>query len=120
MRGQPRAAPGRLRFSADFLGLHRLQRPNPLLYRHFPAYLRSFAGVSFRSPAMSDPKSPDRKSESGFQYSLSNLKTAQPLEKVIITFPNGDKREFPRNITGFDIARSISPSLAKRTVAMVL
>src|SRR6201998_1328937 len=140
MLRQPRAALSQRLFSAVFLPLHRLQRPNPLLYRHFPAYLRSFAGVSFRSYAMSDPnphdlnpqdpnpqdpKSQDskpspHKSESGFQYSLSNLKPAQPLEKVTITFPDGASRDFPKNTTGLDIAKSISPSLAKRTVAMVL
>src|SRR5579883_220762 len=125
MTRQPRGASERRRFSADFLHLHRLQRPNPLLYRRFPAYLRSFAGVSFRSLAMSDNKSQDsklsgHKSESGFQYSLSNLKPAQPLEKITITFPDGARREFPKNITGLDIAKGISPSLAKRTVAMAL
>ena len=60
------------------------------------------------------------KSESGFQYSLSNLKPAEPVEKVILTFPDGAKREFPRNTTGLEIAKGISPSLAKRTVAMAL
>ena len=69
---------------------------------------------------MSDQKSPQPKSESGFQYSLSNLKPAQPLEKVTITFPDGASREFPKNVTGLDIAKGISPSLAKRTVAMAL
>jgi threonyl-tRNA synthetase len=69
---------------------------------------------------MSNEKSPDHKSESGFQYSLSNLKPAQPLEKITITFPDGASREYPRNTTGLDIAKAISPSLAKRTVAMVL
>ncbi|HEY4254580.1 MAG TPA: threonine--tRNA ligase [Roseomonas sp.] len=39
---------------------------------------------------------------------------------MALTFPDGAKREFPREITGFDIAKGISPSLAKRTVAMAL
>jgi threonyl-tRNA synthetase len=39
---------------------------------------------------------------------------------VALTFPDGARREFPDNITGFDIAKGISPSLAKRTVAMAL
>jgi threonyl-tRNA synthetase len=60
------------------------------------------------------------KSESGFQYSLSNLKPAEVPLKIALTFPNGDKREYPRNSTGLEIAKSISPSLAKRTVAMAL
>ena len=39
---------------------------------------------------------------------------------VALTFPDGAHREFPDGITGLDIAKSISPSLAKRTVAMAL
>ncbi len=56
---------------------------------------------------------------SGFVFGLSNLK---PVESsmIAITFPDGARREFPKNITGLDIAKGISPSLAKRTVAMAL
>src|ERR1700691_1648762 len=39
---------------------------------------------------------------------------------VALTFPDGARREFPPSITGLDIAKGISPSLAKRTVAMAL
>jgi threonyl-tRNA synthetase len=39
---------------------------------------------------------------------------------VALTFPDGARREFPDGITGLDVAKSISPSLAKRTVAMAL
>jgi len=39
---------------------------------------------------------------------------------VALTFPDGARREYPKGITGLDIAKSISPSLAKRTVAMAL
>jgi threonyl-tRNA synthetase len=39
---------------------------------------------------------------------------------VAVTFPDGARREFPRGTTGLDIAKGISPSLAKRTVAMAL
>jgi threonyl-tRNA synthetase len=60
------------------------------------------------------------KSESGFQYSLSNLKPVEPVQKVVLTFPDGARREYPLAITGLDIAKGISPSLAKRTVAMAL
>ena len=60
------------------------------------------------------------KSESGFQYSLSNLKPAEPVNKIALTFPDGARRDFPRGTTGLDIAKGISPSLAKRTVAMAL
>jgi threonyl-tRNA synthetase len=39
---------------------------------------------------------------------------------VALTFPDGARREYPDNSTGLDIAKGISPSLAKRTVAMAL
>ena len=55
----------------------------------------------------------------GFQYSLTNLKPVEST-KITLTFPDGAKREFPKNTTGLDIAKGISPSLAKRTVAMAL
>jgi threonyl-tRNA synthetase len=39
---------------------------------------------------------------------------------VTLTFPDGARREFQNGISGLDIAKGISPSLAKRTVAMAL
>jgi threonyl-tRNA synthetase len=39
---------------------------------------------------------------------------------VALTFPDGARREYPDGISGHDIAKQISPSLAKRTVAMAL
>jgi threonyl-tRNA synthetase len=39
---------------------------------------------------------------------------------IDVTFKDGAKRAFEAGISGLDIAKSISPSLAKRTVAMVL
>jgi len=39
---------------------------------------------------------------------------------VALTFPDGARRDYSPNTTGLDIAKSISPSLAKRTVAMAL
>jgi threonyl-tRNA synthetase len=39
---------------------------------------------------------------------------------VALTFPDGARREYPNGISGLDIAKGISPSLAKRTVAMAL
>src|SRR5499425_3434483 len=39
---------------------------------------------------------------------------------VALTFPDGARREYPHAITGTEVAKSISPSLAKRTVAMAL
>jgi threonyl-tRNA synthetase len=40
--------------------------------------------------------------------------------QVTLTFPDGARREFPKSITGTEIAKGISPSLLKRTVAMAL
>ena len=39
---------------------------------------------------------------------------------VALTFPDGARREYPDHISGLDIAKGISPSLARRTVAMAL
>jgi len=39
---------------------------------------------------------------------------------VTLTFPDGARRDYPNGTTGLDIAKGISPSLAKRTVAMAL
>src|SRR3974390_829390 len=39
---------------------------------------------------------------------------------VAQTFPDGARREYPAGTTGLDVAKGISPSLAKRTVAMAL
>src|SRR5256885_16560639 len=39
---------------------------------------------------------------------------------VALPFPDAARREYPQGPTGLDIAKGISPSLAKRTVAMAL
>jgi threonyl-tRNA synthetase len=39
---------------------------------------------------------------------------------ISVTFPDGASRAFEPGVSGFDIAKSISPSLAKRAVAMAL
>src|ERR1700680_1865024 len=39
---------------------------------------------------------------------------------VTLTFPDGARREYPDGISGADIAKGISPSLAKRSVAIAL
>src|SRR5438045_6211670 len=57
---------------------------------------------------------------SDFKYSRTNLKRAEPQQKITLTFPDGATREFSKDSTGLDIAKGISPSLAKRTVAMAL
>lgn len=56
---------------------------------------------------------------SDFKYSITNLKPAEP-RSVTLTFPDGARREFPKKTSGLEIAKGISPSLAKRTVAMAL
>ncbi|WP_441242592.1 threonine--tRNA ligase [Tardiphaga sp. 768_D3_N2_1] len=56
---------------------------------------------------------------SGFKFGLANLTPAEN-NNITVTFPDGAKREFAKGTTGFDIAKGISPSLAKRTVAMAL
>src|SRR5258708_30881417 len=95
--------------------MFQLQRPNPLLYRsssRLPALVR-------RSEPQETDMS-DHKSESGFQYSITNLRPAEPSHKITLTFPDGAQREFPKDTTGLEIAKGISTSLAKRTVAMAL
>jgi threonyl-tRNA synthetase len=64
---------------------------------------------------------PDDKKDhpQGFVFGLSNLKPVDS-SKIALTFPDGARREFPKSTTGLDIAKGISPSLAKRTVAMAL
>ena len=42
------------------------------------------------------------------------------MSDITLTFPDGAKRSVPRGATGLDVAKSIAPSLAKRTVAMLL
>ena len=39
---------------------------------------------------------------------------------ISVTFPDGASRQFAPGTTGLDVAKSISPSLAKRSVAMTL
>ncbi len=39
---------------------------------------------------------------------------------VALSFPDGARRDYPDGITGLEVAKGISPSLAKRTVAMAL
>ncbi len=42
------------------------------------------------------------------------------MTDIILTFPDGNQRKVKSGTTGLDVARSIAPSLAKRTVAMML
>ncbi len=41
-------------------------------------------------------------------------------QNIALTFPDGARRDYPQGTTGLDVAKGISPSLAKRTVAMAL
>ena len=42
------------------------------------------------------------------------------MSEVTLTMPDGAKRRIAKGTTGLDVAKAISPSLAKRTVAMTL
>ncbi len=42
------------------------------------------------------------------------------MAEITLTFPDGATRKVEAGTTGLDVAKSIAPSLAKRTVAMVL
>ncbi len=42
------------------------------------------------------------------------------MSEITLTMPDGAKRTVARGASGLDVAKSISPSLAKRTVAMTL
>ena len=42
------------------------------------------------------------------------------MSDVTLTFPDGASRQVKSGTTGLEVAKSISPSLAKRTVAMSL
>jgi threonyl-tRNA synthetase len=42
------------------------------------------------------------------------------MADITVTFPDGASRQYPAGSTGADIAKAISPSLLKRTVAMQL
>ena len=42
------------------------------------------------------------------------------MSQISLTFPDGAKRAVPAGTSGLEVAKSISPSLAKRTVAMSL
>ncbi len=43
---------------------------------------------------------------------------SQASQQIKITFPDGNIKEFDKNTTGFDIAKSISVSLAKAALAI--
>ncbi|MGA7973289.1 MAG: TGS domain-containing protein, partial [Pseudolabrys sp.] len=51
---------------------------------------------------------------------IAGTQPASNSSQITLTFPDGAARPYPAGITGLDIAKGISPSLAKRTVAMAL
>src|ERR1700731_2138271 len=105
MTRQSKAAFKAIKLFRRFSELGAIASPeSPAIPLSIPAYLRSFAGVSLEETTMSDKNPP----APGFQYSLTNLKPAEPVHKVTLTFPDGAKREFPKSITGLEIARGIS------------
>ncbi len=69
---------------------------------------------------MSDADGNQPAPQPGFKFGLANLRPVEAQPMITVTFPDGAKREYPKTTTGLDIAKGISPSLAKRTVAMAL
>ena len=51
---------------------------------------------------------------------MPDVQSDEKSSQVTITFPDGKSRQVAAGTTGLEIAKSISPSLAKRTVAMTL
>src|SRR5215468_36303 len=115
-RGSMAAARRGERLQTDFPKVCPIASPESPAIPLFPRLPALVRRSELQEKSMSD----HHKSESGFQYSLSNLKPVTPAAKVTLTFSDGAKRQFDQNITGLEIAKSISPSLAKRTVAMAL
>src|SRR5215813_4197836 len=82
--------------------------------------IRLLYGESSRLPAFVRRSELEETSMSDFKYSITNLKPVEAQQKVTLTFPDGARRQFPKDTIGLEIAKGISPSLAKRTVAMAL
>ena len=43
-----------------------------------------------------------------------------PEEHITLTFPDGTQKKFPKNSTGYDVANSISPGLARNALSITL
>ncbi|MCB9978637.1 MAG: threonine--tRNA ligase [Rhodospirillales bacterium] len=50
----------------------------------------------------------------------SKVRSSVAEEQVLVTFPDGSTRTFARGVTGFEIAESISKSLAKAALAVMI
>src|ERR1700682_3897837 len=101
----PGQGPGPADFPGDLAGdLDCVTRiPCSTAASRLPALVR-------RSKLQETPMPDKNTPPSGFQFGLTNLKPVES-SKVALTFPDGAKGEFPKNITGLDIAKGISPSL---------
>ena len=92
------AAASRLKAGASRSLHRRFSRFCPIAGADSPAipllsaYLRSFAGVSIQETTMPDQNTP----ASGFQYSLTNLKPAEPVDKIALTFPGWRQARIPQ------------------------
>jgi threonyl-tRNA synthetase len=51
---------------------------------------------------------------------IRRQRVSKEFKMVTLIFPDGARRDYPNGTSGLDIAKGISPSLAKRTVAMAL
>src|ERR1700694_2241007 len=51
---------------------------------------------------------------------IRRQRVSKEFKMVTLTFPDGARRDYPNGTTGLDIAKGISPSLGKRTVAIAL
>jgi threonyl-tRNA synthetase len=58
--------------------------------------------------------------QSDLRRLVSAIERDRSANMVAVTFPDGASRQFEPGVSGVDIAKSISPSLAKRSVAMTL
>jgi threonyl-tRNA synthetase len=55
-----------------------------------------------------------------FAYADWYRRVSKGDKMISVTFPDGAKRAFEPGLSGFEIAKSISPSLAKKSVAMAI
>lgn len=57
---------------------------------------------------------------SSAEFSPAAARPQHSRNIVTLTFPDGARRDYPAGTSGLEVAKSIAPSLAKRTVAMAL
>jgi threonyl-tRNA synthetase len=104
-------------WGADRFHGARLDDPGPPMSElHPPA--RSVAIVSDAAVSIGRPTS--QGVELMIQKALTQPAREPEKTMVTLTFPDGAHREFPRGISGKQVAEGISKSLAKKSVAMIL